>query len=156
MAAALSVHRLPFPGRSASSALGALGRPLPADVLERQDLHLVVPEGGLVVVLLGGGLRVHYVGCLKVMLLQSALQNERSLNNAIRKGQKGPYPRLALAAAAVAAELVGQKVASHVALHARAVALEHGVTHRALDVPGAGRVAGEMRDGERVGDVPSA
>ena len=55
-----SVVRLPC---SASSP-GVLGRPLPAEVLEGQYLHLVVPEGGLVVVLLGGGIRVHRVGYL--------------------------------------------------------------------------------------------
>ena len=56
----------------------------------------------------------------------------------------------------MAAEPVGQEMTSHVALHAGAVPLEHGVTDRALHVPGTRLVAAEMRDGERVGNVPSA
>ena len=60
--------------RSASSPLRVPGCPLSPEVLEGQDLHLVVPEGGLVVVLLGGGLRVRFVGYLQIVLLESALQ----------------------------------------------------------------------------------
>ena len=54
------------------------------------------------------------------------------------------------------AESVRQEMASHVALHAGAVALVHGVAYGTLDVARTRLVAAEMRHGERVGNVPSA
>ena len=64
-----SVDRLP--ARSTSPAPGPSARPLPSDVLEGQNLHLVVPQKSLLEVPGRGETVVH----LEVVLFDTALQD---------------------------------------------------------------------------------